>query len=120
MEFKFIELETKGLEGDALAFATSYNDVQKKNFEHLATAIEAKGMDADGIKKMLADNQAAVKAELAKESVSMVELKTLENDLLKRINDATKNVIEVKSSSTLVEKVTESLRSLEVKSASRP
>ena len=117
MEFKFIELETKGLEGDALAFAISYNDVQKKNFEHLLTAIEAKGMDADGIKKMLAENQEAVKAELAKETVSMVELKSLENDLLKRINDATKNVIEVKSSSTLVEKVTESLRSLEIKSA---
>lgn len=117
MEFKFIELETKGLEGDALAFAQSYNKNQKENFEHLASAMESKGIDATEVKKMLADNQEAIKTELAKEAVSMVELKTLENDLLKRINDATKNVIEVKSSSSLVEMVAEKLRSLEIKSA---
>lgn len=118
MEFKFIELETKGLEGDALAFAQGYNKNQKENFEHLAAAMESKGIDATEVKKMLTENQEAVKAELGKDMVSMVELKSLENDLLKRLNEATKNVIEVKSSSTLVEKVTESLRSLEIKSAS--
>lgn len=118
MEFKFIELETKGLTGDALTFAEGYNANQKANFENLAKAMEAKGIDATEVKSMLEKNQQSIKEELAKEAVSMVELKSLENDLLKRINDATKNVIEVKSSSTLVEMVADKLRSLEVKSMS--
>lgn len=118
MEFKFIELETKGLTGDALAFATGYNENQKANFENLAKAMESKGIDFTEMKSVLEKNQAEVKALLGGESASMVELKNLENDLLKRINKATQNVIEVKSSETLVEKIVSSLRSLEVKSLS--
>lgn len=116
MEFKFIELETKGLTGEALAFAEGYNQNQKANFENLAKAMESKGIDFTEMKSVLEQNQQEVKALLGGESVSMVELKNLENDLLKRINKATQNVIEVKSSDTLVDKIVSALQSLEIKS----
>lgn len=118
MEFKFIELETKGLTGETLDFVTKYNENQKQNFERLYSAMEAKGMDTDAVKKMLDENQAAMKEALLKDTVSMAEVKSLENDLLKRINDATKNVIEVKSTGSLVEKIVDSIKSLEIKSFS--
>jgi hypothetical protein len=117
-KFEYKGLETKGLEGDALAFAEKYNESMRANFDALQKAMEAKGIDFTPIRDEMNKNVEDLKGLMSKETVSIAEFKSLENDLLKRINSATQNVIEVKTKESLVEKVITALQSLEIKSAS--
>ena len=116
-KFEYKGLETKGMEGDTLAFAEKYNESMKSNFDSLQKAMESKGVDFAPIREEFSKNIEDIKGLIGKDAVTQSEFKSLENDLLKRINSATQNVIEVKTKESLVEKVIMALQSLEIKSA---
>jgi len=115
MDFK--RLETKGLTGDALAFAEQYNTTQEANFTALQKEFEEKGKDLTVIEKMISDHNEEVKKLIPQDSafVKTAELKSLETDLLKRINELGEVKTETKGMS-MPEAIVDSIKSLEVKS----
>ena len=107
MEFK--KFETKGLEGSALEFANSANALIDS-----LSGLEAKGVTAEDLEKKMTEIKELIPTDARAEL--KLEMKSLENDLLKRINEEKSKPMEQKMV-TLEQGILEALKTLDVKSA---
>lgn len=107
MEFK--KFETKGLEGSALEFANSANAL----IDGLS-AMEGKSVTAEELEKKMTEIKELIPTD-AKDEIKL-EMKNLETDLLKRINEIKSKPMEQKMVS-LEQGILEALQTLDVKSA---